>query len=80
MKSASSTASGSGQQREKRPVTDTELQTGDPSEMALVKAQSYPEGMRAGHQQQMRSRTFQERHDGWIKNSENREKLAKYKS
>ena len=38
MKSASSAASGSGQQREKRPVTDTDLgmQTEDPMDMRTV--------------------------------------------
>ena len=43
-KSAPSTASGSGQQREKRPVTDTEprVQTGDPLEVGTVESTTLP--------------------------------------
>ena len=57
MKSASSIASSSGQQRVKRSVTDieAEMQTGDPLEMALVKAQRCPE-----HRQQTPDEEFSE--------------------
>ena len=44
VKSASSTASGSGQQRAKRSVTDTEaeMETGDPLEMGTGESTTLP--------------------------------------